>query len=77
LIDVLVERAERGTEFVWCLGLVGGEERGEDAVVDLGVEECEAQSVVGEVVGVGVGRRMMRRPLRRSRARAATQHVTP
>jgi len=41
LIDVLVERAECGTELGWCLGLVGGEERGEDAVVDLGVEDGE------------------------------------
>ena len=47
-------------EFGWCLGLVGGEERGQDSVVDLGVEDGEPQSVGGEIVGVGVGRRVIR-----------------
>jgi hypothetical protein len=50
-IDVLVEGVQRGAEFGWRLGLVGGEERAQDAVVDLGVEECETEPVGGEVVG--------------------------
>ena len=42
-------------EFGRCLGLVGGEERGQDSVVDLGVEDGEPESVGGQIVGVGVG----------------------
>jgi hypothetical protein len=37
------------------LGLVSGEERGQDSVVDLGVEDGEPESVGGQIVGVGVG----------------------
>jgi hypothetical protein len=36
------------------LRLSGGEQRGQDAVVDLGVEDGEGQAVGGQVVGVGV-----------------------
>ena len=32
-----------------------GEQRGEDPVVNLGVEDGEGQAVGGQVVGVGVG----------------------
>ncbi len=53
-VDVPIEGVQGGAEFGWCLGLVGGEEWGEDAVVDFGVEDGEAQTVGGEVVGVGV-----------------------
>ena len=53
-VDVLVESVHGGAEFGWGLGLVGGEERGEDAVVDLGVEQGKPETVSGEVVGVGV-----------------------
>jgi len=43
LIDVLGRGCERGgAELGWRLGLVGGEERCQDAVVDLGVEDREA-----------------------------------
>jgi hypothetical protein len=54
LIDMQVEGVYGSAEFGWCLGLVGGDERAEHTVVDLGVEDCEAEPVGGEVVGVGV-----------------------
>lgn len=37
----------------WGLGLAGGEERGEDAVVDFRVEDREGESIGGEVVSIG------------------------
>ena len=45
---------EGGAELGRGLGLPGGEQRGEDPVVDLGVEDGEGQAVGGQVVGVGV-----------------------
>ena len=54
MVDVVVDGAQGGTEVGWGLGLVGGEQRPEDAVVDFGVEDREAEAVGGEVVGVGV-----------------------
>ena len=47
LVDVLVEGVQRGAEFGWCLGLVGGEERAQHALVDLGVETGETEPVGG------------------------------
>src|SRR5215472_7335537 len=45
---------QRGTEIGGRLGLVGGGERDEEPVVDLGVEDGDADAVVGEHVAVGV-----------------------
>jgi hypothetical protein len=38
----------------WCLWLVGGHERAEQPVVELGVEDSELDPVRGEDVPVGV-----------------------
>jgi hypothetical protein len=40
-------------EFGWRLGLVGGHERAEQPVVELGVEDGELDAVGGQEVGVG------------------------
>jgi hypothetical protein len=37
--DVLVDGAERGSEFGRSLGLVGGQQWAQEPVVDLGVED--------------------------------------
>jgi hypothetical protein len=40
--NVLVDGVECGAEVEWCLGLAGGEQWGQDAVADFGVEDREA-----------------------------------
>jgi len=56
LVDDGVDGAQGGTQFGGCVGLVvGGEQWGEDSVVDLGVEDGEWQSVRGEEVLVACG----------------------
>ena len=39
---------QRGAESWWCLGLVGGGERDEEPVADLGAEYGDADAVGGE-----------------------------
>ena len=55
VVDVAVDRGQRATELGWCWGFVGSDERANEPVVDLGVEDRHALSVGGEVVGVGSG----------------------
>jgi hypothetical protein len=45
VVDVLVDGVQSITEFGRHLGLVGGEQRGQDAAVDLGVEDGEPEAV--------------------------------
>jgi hypothetical protein len=51
---VLVDGAQRLAQWRWGRWLVGGQQRDEDPVVDLGVEDREAEAVRGQGVGVGV-----------------------
>jgi hypothetical protein len=51
---VVLDGGQGGAQGWRGLGLPGGEQRGQDAVVDLGVEDREREPVGGEVVGVGV-----------------------
>jgi hypothetical protein len=55
VVDVLVDGVQGVAEGWWRLGLAGGEQGFEDAVVDLGVEDREAEAVAGQVIGVCVG----------------------
>jgi hypothetical protein len=68
VVDVVLDAGQRGAQRRWGLGLAGGEERGQDTVVDLGAGDGEREPAGSEVVGVGVGRRVMS-PLRASLAR--------
>jgi hypothetical protein len=54
VVDVAGDRGERGPQFWWGLGLVGGGERDQQPVIDLGVEDGDADAVAGEGVAVGV-----------------------
>jgi hypothetical protein len=54
-IDVAGDSGQGCSELGWGLGLVGGGERNEHPVVDLGVEDGDADAVGGEGVAVGVG----------------------
>jgi len=54
VVDVAGDGGERGAEFWWGLGLVGGGERDEEPVVDLGVEDGDPDAIGGEHVAVGV-----------------------
>jgi phenylacetate-CoA ligase len=54
IIDVTGDGRQRGAEFGRCLGLVRGGERDEQPVVDLGVEDGDADAVLGQGVAVGV-----------------------
>jgi hypothetical protein len=46
LVDCVLDGAERGAQFGWRVGLTaGGEQRSEDPVVDLGVEDREPDAV--------------------------------
>ena len=49
--------------------MVGSGERDEYPVIDLGVEDGDADALVGELVAVGVGMRWMS-PVRRSERRS-------
>ena len=53
-----------------ALGLVGGGERDQEPVVDLGVEDGDADAVGGEHVVVGVRDSRRTSPARRSRRRS-------
>lgn len=53
VVDVLVDGPERGAQGRWCLGLVGGEQRAQQPVVQLGVEDRAADAVGGQDVAVG------------------------
>ena len=53
-VDVVVDGAQGGSEFGGCLGLVGGQERAQEPVVELGVEDRDFGAVGGEDVAVGV-----------------------
>ncbi len=46
-VDDVFDCAESGAELARGLGLRGGEQRGENAVVNLGVEDGEGQAVRG------------------------------
>ena len=54
VIDVVVEGAECLSELEGCLRLVGGGQRNEQSVVDLGVGDGDADAVGGEGIAVGV-----------------------
>lgn len=49
-----VDGAQCGPEFGGCLGLVRGEQRAQEAVMHLGVEDRCAGAVGGQDVPVGV-----------------------
>jgi hypothetical protein len=51
---VLVDGAQGGSEFGWGLGLVGGQQRAQQPVVEFGVEDRGADAIRGEGVTVGV-----------------------
>jgi hypothetical protein len=51
---VLVDGAQGGAESGWGLGLAGGQERAQLAVVDFGVEDRDLDAVGGQDVAVGV-----------------------
>jgi hypothetical protein len=40
--EVPIDGVECVAEFGWCLGLIGGEQWGQDPIVDFGVEDREA-----------------------------------
>ena len=67
--DDALEGVEGGEQFGWGVGSVGGSERTQDVVIDLGVEVGEQQAVVGQDVPVASGMRMIS-SLRASRARS-------
>ena len=50
VVDVAGDGGERGAEGRWGLGLVGGGERDEEPVVDLGVEDGDADAVAGQEI---------------------------
>ena len=52
--DVVVDGAQGGAEFGRGLGLVGGQERAQQAVVELGVKDRGLDAVGGQDVAVGV-----------------------
>jgi hypothetical protein len=54
VLDVAVDHGQRLAQSWWGLRLVGGGEGSEQAVVELGVEDCRALAVGGQYVGVGV-----------------------
>jgi hypothetical protein len=54
VVDVMGDGGGRGLEFGWCLGLVGGDEGNQEPVVDLEVEDGDADAVCGEYTAVGV-----------------------
>jgi hypothetical protein len=45
IIDMAGDGCQCAAELWWCLGLVRGSERDEQAVVDLGVEDGDADAV--------------------------------
>ena len=49
-VDVGVEGAQSSAQLWWGLRPVGGHQRPQYSVVDLGVEDGEGQAVVGEPV---------------------------
>ena len=51
---MLVDGAQGGAEFGRGLGLVGGQERAQEPVVQLGVEDRDLEPVGGQDVAVGV-----------------------
>src|SRR6266545_7706969 len=56
LVDRVLDRVERGAQFGWRVGLgSGGEQRSEDPVVDLGVEDREPDAVGSQGVAVVAG----------------------
>ena len=69
VLDVVVDHGECLAARGRGLRLVGGGERSEQAVVELGVEDRDPLALGGELVGVGV---LIRRisPLRRRRRRS-------
>ena len=54
IVDVAGDGCQRGAELGGCLGLVRGSERDQEPVVDLGVEDGDADAVLGQGVAVGV-----------------------
>jgi len=52
---VLVDGAQGGAQLRWGLRCGGGQQRPQDAVVDLGVEDRERLTVGGELVAVAAG----------------------
>ena len=54
IIDVAGDGRQRGAESGWRLGLDRGGERDEQPIVDLGVEDGDADAVAGRGVVVGV-----------------------
>jgi hypothetical protein len=53
-VDELQYYAEGVVELERCLRLAGREKRGDDPVVDLGVEDRELKAVGDQVIGAGV-----------------------
>ena len=53
-VHMPVDDAQRLAEFGGCGWRVGGDQRSQQSVVDLGVEDRHALAVGGELVGVGV-----------------------
>ena len=53
-IHTFVDGVKSATEREWGGGFVGGEQRGEEAVVDFGVEEGYADALGGEEIGVRI-----------------------
>lgn len=68
-VDVTGDGGQGGSELGWGLGLVSSGERDEHPVIDLGVEDSDADALGGELVAVGVGMRRMS-PVRRSRRKS-------
>lgn len=52
VVDVVLDGCQCGAQHWRGLGLPGGEQRGKDAVVDLGMEDGEGQPVSGEVMAM-------------------------
>jgi hypothetical protein len=54
VVDVLVDGRQGAADFQGCGQGVGGDQRPEESVVDLGVEDRHALPLGGQVVGVGL-----------------------
>jgi hypothetical protein len=54
IVDAFADLSEGALEFGGRVGLGRGEERGKDAIGELGVEDGEAQSIGGEAVAMAV-----------------------